>query len=77
MSKSYCELEMVAQGIGLILCLTCHIVTIQEITWPKVDNEEISAFDDSVNLALYAQKDRLIPSGVSEAIQLYLYLLEN
>ena len=58
----------------------------------EVDNVEMSAlywaldspqenysefFDDFANLALHGQEDRLNASSVSEAIQLYLYLLEK
>ena len=58
----------------------------------EVDNEETSAlyaaldspqedyfefFDDFANLALHGREDRLNPSSISEAPQLYLYLLEK
>ena len=58
----------------------------------EVDNEETSTlyaaldspqedysefFDGFANLALHGQEDRLNPSSVSEALQLYLYLLEK
>ena len=58
----------------------------------EVDNKAISApfatlekpqedysgcFDEFVNLALYGQEERLNPSSVSEALLLYLHLLEK
>ena len=63
-----------------------------EIYLIEVDNEETSAlyvaldtsqedysefFDDFANLALHGQEDCLCPSTVSEALHLYLYLLEK
>ena len=34
-------------------------------------------FDDFANLALHAQEDSFNPFSISEALQLYLHLLEN